>query len=515
MNRREFILGTTGFTITPSILSAQTPAIPASTVSKDEIFADFESGTFDGWTLSGNCWTKESHDATTIPGITGFQGKRFLCTLHPKLGNNATGKAISREFTIEKPFINFLIGGGNYPGETCLNLVVDGKIMRTETGNNSSELIQKSWDVSQLVGKKARFEVVDISKSTERGYVMVDEIRYATPHTKEVREAWNNASSWTDHDGKTLLLTEQQLHFFNSVNNICGDLSFLPEKSFGISEGQLRQCMLRVSQRVIEPDLDHVPMEDAALLSRKIADGIDNDVIPYLFKNLNIHSNENLMAFLHYQSIIDYMRTHAWFDSHNAQHLERYQYVDSGNDKRAGVQGFIDQDELITICGPLNWAACELSALGGYSNMLKIEGFVRQSGNAILPPADNIAPWHSWVSLRLPDGSICHADPTIARINLKVARKRNGFIFNPHSLPLSRWERGLFIATHWANRSPVIGVIKNSENVKRLWTAKFFSREETSIGTYNIEYTAWKKLQSNLSGPFLDYFYKDAQAAEK
>ncbi len=188
--RRQFLTTTALTAIAPELLvqaaTSQTPAIPASTVSKDEIFADFESGTFDGWTLSGNCWTKEPHDATTIPGITGFQGKRFLCTFHPKLRTNATGKAISREFTMEKPFINFLIGGGNYPGETCLNLVVDGKVVRTETGNGSSELVQKSWDVSQLVGKKAQFEVVDASKSPDRGYVMVDGITFCPSHKSNI-----------------------------------------------------------------------------------------------------------------------------------------------------------------------------------------------------------------------------------------------------------------------------------------------------------------------------------------
>ena len=101
--RRQFLTNTALTALAPELLvqaaTAQTPAIP---VTKEDIFADFESGTFDGWTLSGNCWTKEPHTAATIPGITGFQGKRFLCTLHPKLGTNATGKAVSSHNAVTK-----------------------------------------------------------------------------------------------------------------------------------------------------------------------------------------------------------------------------------------------------------------------------------------------------------------------------------------------------------------------------------------------------------------------------
>lgn len=140
--RRDFLNSTAALAASPYLANQ---AAPQRSTPSSEVFADFESGTFDGWTLSGNCWTREPHHAKTIEGITGFQGKRFLYTLHPSLGNNATGKAVSREFIIEKPFMNFLLGGGNHPGQACLNLVVDGMIARTETGNDLGEMRPASW----------------------------------------------------------------------------------------------------------------------------------------------------------------------------------------------------------------------------------------------------------------------------------------------------------------------------------------------------------------------------------
>jgi CubicO group peptidase (beta-lactamase class C family) len=171
--RRDFLKSAAALSASPLIMGAVSAQQPAST---SEVFADFESGTYEGWTLTGNCWIKEPHTAEAVPGITGFQGKRFLCTLHPKLGTNATGKAVSREFTIEKPFINFLIGGGNYPGQACLNLVVDGKVVRTATGDDSAEMRPVKWNVEDLGGRRAFFEVVDTTISKARGYVMVDNV---------------------------------------------------------------------------------------------------------------------------------------------------------------------------------------------------------------------------------------------------------------------------------------------------------------------------------------------------
>ena len=152
------------------------------------VFADFESGSYDGWTLEGDCWGDAPAEASAFGGVLhGFDGSRFLCSFHPRRGGEAVGQATSTEFTIERPYINFLIGGGRMPGETGINLVVEGRVVKSETGNNRRTLEPASWDVSGLIGRRARIVVLDRSTVADLGYIMVDRISFtsrpvAEPH---------------------------------------------------------------------------------------------------------------------------------------------------------------------------------------------------------------------------------------------------------------------------------------------------------------------------------------------
>jgi len=48
---------------------------------------------------------------------------------------------------VERKLITFLIGGGNYPGRCCLNLVVDGKVVRSATGHNGNRMRADLFDI--------------------------------------------------------------------------------------------------------------------------------------------------------------------------------------------------------------------------------------------------------------------------------------------------------------------------------------------------------------------------------
>ncbi|MES2661067.1 MAG: glycoside hydrolase family 32 protein [Verrucomicrobiota bacterium] len=79
-------------------------------------------------------------------------------------GDGPTGTLTSPAFKISKPFISFLIGGGDYEMHACMDLIVDGKTVKRATGRNSDRMTSASWGVRELMGKEAQIRIVDEAK---------------------------------------------------------------------------------------------------------------------------------------------------------------------------------------------------------------------------------------------------------------------------------------------------------------------------------------------------------------
>jgi fructan beta-fructosidase len=141
----------------------------------DIVIGDFEGAGYGSWTASGAAFqgVPPTGDALRVLEIENFVGKGVASS--EREGDGAHGTLTSREFTIERDFIGFRVGGGNYEYSTCVNLVVDGRIVRTETGWRSDFLTPASWDVREWKGKRAHVELVDRS-SGDWGHINVDAI---------------------------------------------------------------------------------------------------------------------------------------------------------------------------------------------------------------------------------------------------------------------------------------------------------------------------------------------------
>ncbi|MET7655123.1 GH32 C-terminal domain-containing protein [Streptomyces sp. NPDC005486] len=144
-----------------------------------KVLADFEGGTYGGWGTTGNAFGP-APAAGTLPGqqqVSGFQGSGLVNTFLN--GDAGTGTLTSPGFTIDKRYVNFLIGGGNHPAgsanPTALELLVNGQVVRSATGKNAEALETASWDVSDLAGKKAQIKVVD-SNTGSWGHINADQI---------------------------------------------------------------------------------------------------------------------------------------------------------------------------------------------------------------------------------------------------------------------------------------------------------------------------------------------------
>jgi sucrose-6-phosphate hydrolase SacC (GH32 family) len=141
---------------------------------------DFEGGTYGKWVVTGTAFG-EAPASGALSGqmeVSGFAGKGLANSFYG--GDSSTGTLTSPAFTIDRDYIVFLIGGGGYAGETCMNLIIDGEIVRTATGTNvvpggSEHLDQTNWNVKAFKGKKARIQIVD-KRTAGWGHINVDNI---------------------------------------------------------------------------------------------------------------------------------------------------------------------------------------------------------------------------------------------------------------------------------------------------------------------------------------------------
>ena len=142
------------------------------------VFDDFEGKTYEGWTIVGDAFGKGPSHGTEAgqQTVSGFSGHGLVNTYAG--GDGPQGTATSKAFRIQRRYIGFLIGGGDHPGKTCMNLRVDGKVVRTATGKNQEALEPASWDVADLQGREAVLEIVDHS-SEGWGHINIDRIIFS------------------------------------------------------------------------------------------------------------------------------------------------------------------------------------------------------------------------------------------------------------------------------------------------------------------------------------------------
>ena len=143
--------------------------------AEDLLVEDFEGDSYGEWTLTGEAFgTKPATGALSHQmAVSGYRGEQLANTFLG--GDESTGTATSPEFTIERAYLAFLIGGGANQETVGIELLVDGNSVRAATGSESEDLLWSNWDVSDWKGQKARVRIFD--KATGGwGHINVDHI---------------------------------------------------------------------------------------------------------------------------------------------------------------------------------------------------------------------------------------------------------------------------------------------------------------------------------------------------
>ena len=167
--------------------AAPLPESRSSRPRPDIPFEDFEKPTYEGWTVTGTAFGAGPIERDKIPayqGDVGGTGKRVVNSHASAPGADVggkdapTGTLTSRPFRIERRAIHLLVGGGSHAGRTCVNLLVDEKVVRSVTGRNDNRMAPQTMDVRDLEGKTARLQIVD-NESGPWGNIGVDAIVFS------------------------------------------------------------------------------------------------------------------------------------------------------------------------------------------------------------------------------------------------------------------------------------------------------------------------------------------------
>jgi sucrose-6-phosphate hydrolase SacC (GH32 family) len=181
-----------------------------------QVIADFEGKDYGDWKITGDAFgpgPAQGQFAGQNP-VDGYRGHGLVNSFYH--GDATTGTLSSPQFEITRPYLNFLIGGGSQK-ETRMDLLVDGKVVRTASGDDAERLAWKSWNVSEFKNQKAVLQIVD-QATGGWGHINVDQIMEADESARPAAESalWFDygpdyyaAVSWSDipkSDGRRLWL---------------------------------------------------------------------------------------------------------------------------------------------------------------------------------------------------------------------------------------------------------------------------------------------------------------------
>ncbi len=135
---------------------------PAGTTVFDFETADGQTLADTGWQLTGDFATDPARNPSTAGGDYYLGAKRINTWEGGPRGDDNTGEMLSPAFTLSGDYVSFLIGGGTRTDGTLqAELVVDGEVVRSQTGPEAGALNWVSWDVSEYADRQAQIRIRD------------------------------------------------------------------------------------------------------------------------------------------------------------------------------------------------------------------------------------------------------------------------------------------------------------------------------------------------------------------
>lgn len=170
---------------------------------------DFELGTLDGWSPTGNAWNGQPYAATTNWPVFLHQGDYYVNTFWSTEGEGATGVMTSAAFPLDADEeINFLIGGWNtdtilppnsFSYVSLNRLSDDAELDRVYAPNSTGALARRTLSHSGASNELVYVKIVD-DRAGSFGWLAADDFR-AVPSNPAITENLNfevgTLGAWT------------------------------------------------------------------------------------------------------------------------------------------------------------------------------------------------------------------------------------------------------------------------------------------------------------------------------
>jgi hypothetical protein len=160
--------------------------------SAGNITWDFEAGDLRGWTATGNAFSTQptygdnptarhrgqpsNHQGNYWIG--GYENRHSPSDPPGQIqGDGPQGTLTSEPFTITKPILSFLIGGGCDMNTERVELIVNGQAVLKASGHCTETMIRVRWNVAAYKGQLAQIRLIDAS-SGGWGHINFDDVRF-------------------------------------------------------------------------------------------------------------------------------------------------------------------------------------------------------------------------------------------------------------------------------------------------------------------------------------------------
>jgi len=147
----------------------------ANVGAEDLPIGHFGETNYGDWQAAGTAFKLGPASDALLPQLEIENARDNCVASSAREGDGPTGTLTSPKFKIARRYISFLIGGGDYEHDTCINLLIDGKVEKSATGWRSDRLVPVSWDIRKFQGQRAQIQIVD-QASGDWGHINVDQI---------------------------------------------------------------------------------------------------------------------------------------------------------------------------------------------------------------------------------------------------------------------------------------------------------------------------------------------------